>query len=235
MENVGCDRSETGNGPRLPRSAHQTPASGLQLLQCCTRTPAADGLRVSATNHKASPIPRGVHLKRARTTVASFTIFFSTRSNDDTRQRLAHPLTHPQSASAIRRRTAASRQTTAVALRSMFPASVASAVFLEESVAANAWLWALGRRTACACPARGKHQPAHQLRLVATYCVVWCTCTTLMSWASTSLRRLRTLCRAASAVRSASGNHSRPRNQPAPFLLSAIASSSAAGKETTPN
>lgn len=44
----------------------------------------------------------------------------------------AHPLTHPQSASAIRRRTAASRQTTAVALRSMFPASVASAVFLEE-------------------------------------------------------------------------------------------------------
>lgn len=147
----------------------------------------------------------------------------------------AHPLTHPQSASAIRRRTAASRQTTAVALRSMFPASVASAVFLEESVAANAWLWALGRRTACASPARGKHQPAHQLRLVATYCVVWCTCTTLMSWASTSLRRLRTLCRAASAVRSASGNHSRPRNQPAPFLLSAIASSSAAGKETTPN
>lgn len=96
MENVGCDRSETGNEPRLPRSAHQTPASGLQLLQCCTRTPAADGLRVSATNHKASPIPRGVHLKRARTTVASFSIFFSTRSNDDTRQRLAFSTpTHP--------------------------------------------------------------------------------------------------------------------------------------------
>lgn len=96
MENVGCDRSETGNEPRHPRSAHQTPASGLQLLQCCTRTPAADGLRVSATNHKASPIPRGVHLKRTRTTVASFTIFFSTRSNDDTRQRLAFSTpTHP--------------------------------------------------------------------------------------------------------------------------------------------
>lgn len=170
MENVGCDRSETESEPRLPRSAHQTPASGLQLLRCCGPTPAADGLRASATNHRASPIPRGVDLKRARTTVASFFSLDSrlAPTTRHTRQRLALTTpTHPQPASAIRRRTAASSQTTAVVVRSMFPASVASAVFFEESVAANAWLWRHGRLQ------RGeKHQPAHQLRLVATYCVV---------------------------------------------------------------
>lgn len=85
-----------------------------------------------------------------------FSIFFSTLhpTTLDNDSPSAHPLTHPQFS--IRHPPSAAapqpaRQTTAVALRSMFPASVASAVFSEESVAANAWLCP----STCACPARG--------------------------------------------------------------------------------
>ena len=144
METVGCDRSETDSEPRLPRSAHQTPASG---LSCCSPPLQLMGLEPPPPITQPRQSLAGL-ISNVPEPVASFFLSSLQRHSlfcDQVGQRLALALalTTPTHTSIRHRRTAASRRLPSSRdpcslLRSLLPCSLKN-----HPVAVNAWL-ALG-------------------------------------------------------------------------------------------